>query len=509
MNRARRVLFTGMWGIAFQLVTVMYQVLTVPLFLKFWGQTLYGDWLTVASMVSYLALANLGMQSYVINLLTQRFVRGEWGDLAREIPSASLMYILAISMAATVLGGIVLFAPLDGLFADEAIRWTAQAVTLMLGARVVMMLFSGLVQGYYKIQGRADLAKLIHFLEHLGVLVVVFTVLFTGGGPVHLASAELGTVFVLLMFMLADTRRRDRRVSLFFEGANFKLAMAFLGPSLIYFFNQLAAGLIFQGVVLVVSWRLGAKAVVTFSTTRVLSGLVRQVISFTCTTMYPELTRIEAGNPERMAFTYRLLLKVVCASAFFCIPLLFFAAPDLYLFWTRGRSTMDLDLLRMLLLDIWLVAPMTASVNVLFSTNKMAHIRNITMRNVINGVLALTVISMLLRPVGLWTAGAVMAVTNLVFLGVAVPRWTQREVGGAQGAYMRTVYLPYLVCTAMLMMCAWLCVSALAPGILRFVITGAATTTLGLVLSWFIFLDAEERGFAMNLFGRLKNKLRK
>jgi hypothetical protein len=200
---------------------------------------------------------------------------------------------------------------------------------------------------------------------------------------------------------------------------------------------------------------------------------------------------------------------VVCASAFFCIPLLFFAAPDLYLFWTRGRSTMDLDLLRMLLTDIWLVAPMTASVNVLFSTNKMGHIRNITIRNIINGVLALTAISMLLKPVGLWTAGAVMAVTNLVFLGVAVPRWTQREVGAQQGSYLQKVYLPYLVCTAILMMCAWLCVSSLAPGIGRFIITGVVTTTVGLVLSWFFFLDAEERAFVMNLFGRLKNKLRK
>ena len=506
MNRARRVLLTGMWGIAFQLVTVLYQVLTVPLFLKFWGQVMYGDWLTVASMVSYLALANLGMQSYVINLLTQRYVRGEWEALDREVPSASLMYLLAMSLAATVLGGICLVAPLDRLFAGAALRWTGQLVTLMLGFRVVMMLFSGLVQGYYRIQGRADLAKLTHFFQQLGVLAVVFTVLLWGGGPVLLAGAELSVVILLLGFMLLDTRRRERRVSLYLSGASTRLAMAFLGPSLIYFFNQLAAGLIFQGVVLVISVRLGARAVVTFATTRVLSGLVRQVISFACTTMYPEITRIEAGNPERLAFTYRMLLKVVCAAAFVCIPLLFFAAPDLYTFWTRGRATLDLTLLRMLLLDIWLVAPMTASANLLFSTNKMHHIKSITRRNVINGVLALVAISLLLRPLGLWSAGAVMAVTNLVFIGVAVPRWAQREVGGEPSTYVRLVYLPYLVCTATLMMVSWLCVNALAPGIMRFIITGAITSIMGLALSWFYFFDGEERGLVGGLLARLKRK---
>lgn len=509
MNRARRVMLTGLWGIAFQLVTVLYQVLTVPLFLKFWGQEVYGDWLTVASIVSYLALANLGMQSYVINQLTQRFVRGEWDDLAREVPSASLMYLIAISIAMAALGGICLLAPLERLFEGDGVVWTGQVVTLCLGARVVMMLFAGLAQGYYKIQGRADLAKLAHFFEHLGVLVMVFAVLFSGGGPVHLAGAELGAVLLMLGIMLVDTRRRDRRVSLYLGGASGRLAVAFLGPSLIYFFNQLAAGLIFQGVVLVVSWRLGPAAVVTFSTTRVLSGLVRQVVSFTCTTMYPELTRIEAGQPERLAFTYRMLLKVVCAAAFFCVPLLFFAAPDLYQFWTRGRATMDLNLLRALLTDVWLVVPMTASVNLLFSTNKMEHIKSITRRNIINGVIVLTALSFLLQPVGLWTAGAVMAVTNLVFLGVAVPRWAQRMVGGEPSTYVRKVYLPYLLCTAMLMMTSWLCVSALAPGIARFFITAAVTTILGLVLTWFFFFNGEERAFLLNILKRLKNKFRK
>lgn len=503
-NRARRVLLTGLWGLGSQAVTILYQVATVPLFLKFWGQTLYGDWLTVASLVAYLSLATLGLQTYVINLLTQRYVQGRWPELEREVASATLMYLLATGLSLVLLGGICLLVPLDHLFMGLPPTGRAdELVTLLLGLRIVVQLFTTLPAGFYRVQGFADYSKLTIFLQQSFVLIAVAAILLVGRGPVELAGAETVAVTLLLVLVLWDTRRRDRRLALSLRGADLAICLSFLGPSLQFFFNQFASQLIFQGIVLLCSYQLGARAVVTFSTTRVIANIVRQLMSFVTTTVYPELTRIDsAGQTERMAFGYRLLLKTVCAVAVLFVPLLFFVGPDLYRVWTRGRAALDLGLLRFMLLDIWLGAPMLASINVLFSTNKMQRVRRITRRNLVFGGVCLGLCALLMPSLGLVAAGALIAGLNLVFFDLSVPIWTQREVGISGNSLISSVYIPYTICTLILAGVAYGMSRMLPGGPTGLLLISISTGLAALPLLWFYFLDGEERIFLLGVLRR-------
>lgn len=510
MSRAKRVFLTGVWGVSEQVVTILYQVATVPLFLTVWGQDLYGDWLAIASLVAYLMLANLGMQSYVVNLLTQHFVKEQWDELAGEVASASLMFLLAAALAMGVLGLVVLAMPLGHLFPDAQTAHTAQLVALMLGARAIFSILSNLFGGFYRVQGLADFAKFAFFLQRAAILAMVFIVLLLGYGPIHLAAGEAAAVFLIMLGVVFDTRRRDPRVGLRLRGASLAKALSFLGPSLLFFFNQFAAALTFQGIVLAISYKLGPRAVVTFSTSRVLANIVRQGIAFIDTAIYPELTRIEAGKPERMAFTYQLLLKVVLGVTAPCVAILMFAGEDLYAAWIRGRAQLDLGLLRLLLLDLWLAAPVLVSVTVIYSTNKLRWVWQVSIRRLIFAVLCLGIVIALVEPVGLWTAGAALAGLNFIIFTLSVPRWTTREVGVTDPlGHLRRVYLPYLFISAALMGISYLTCGALPGGLATVLGACAAVAAAWLPLFWFVALEREERGYFIQLVRAVVRKVKR
>ncbi len=509
MSRAKRVLLTGVWGVSEQVVTILYQVATVPLFLRVWGQDTYGDWLTIASLVAYLMLANLGMQSYVVNLLTQHYVKGMWDELRGEVASASLMFLMAAALALVALGAVVMLAPVDSLFPDAKTAHTGRLVTLMLGARVIFSILTNLFGGFYRVQGLADYAKFAHFMQRAAILAAVFVVLLMGLGPVTLAVSEAAAVFLLMLGVIYDTRRRDPRVGLHLRGASLSKAVSFLGPSLLFFFDAFAAALVFQGIIIVIRWQLGPRAVVTFSTSRVLANIVRQGMAFIETSMYPEITRIEAGKPERMPFTYSLLLKVIFATSYVAVAILFFAGKDLYAVWIRGHATMDEGLMRLLLADVWGAAPVIVSVAVIYSTNKTQWVWQVSLRRLMHSVCTLATVFVALKPVGLWTAGAALAGFNFILFTLSVPRWCMREVGVPSVLdHLRNVYVPYVVNTAVLMTVSYLVTRPLPGGMARLVGATVGVCLAAVPLFWFYALDREERGYFVGLVRAVVRKLR-
>ena len=61
---ASRRLLQGFGASAlYPIVTAIVQVLTVPIFLRFWGPGLYGEWLVLITVPQYMALSDMGFGS--------------------------------------------------------------------------------------------------------------------------------------------------------------------------------------------------------------------------------------------------------------------------------------------------------------------------------------------------------------------------------------------------------------------------------------------------------------
>lgn len=79
-------------------------LLLLPLFLRAWGTTGYGQWVGTISMLAYLALLDLGGQVHIGNVLTAAQARGDAKKFTQTL-SESLSFYVAMGLA--VYGALV------------------------------------------------------------------------------------------------------------------------------------------------------------------------------------------------------------------------------------------------------------------------------------------------------------------------------------------------------------------------------------------------------------------
>src|SRR5260370_6579636 len=78
----------------------------VPLYLKYWSTSLYGEYLALSAAVSYFASLDTGMQQAAINRLTKAYARGNFEEY-RSVQHTALAFYLALAIGGTCLAAAV------------------------------------------------------------------------------------------------------------------------------------------------------------------------------------------------------------------------------------------------------------------------------------------------------------------------------------------------------------------------------------------------------------------
>ena len=97
LRRILKVLFGSFLS---QGVTVIWQVLIPPFFLRYFGLEVYGEWIALSASVNYLGTLNYGIQTYANNEMTIRYNRGdEVGARTIQASAFRLLIVLFLSFA--------------------------------------------------------------------------------------------------------------------------------------------------------------------------------------------------------------------------------------------------------------------------------------------------------------------------------------------------------------------------------------------------------------------------
>jgi O-antigen/teichoic acid export membrane protein len=496
MSRARRVVMTGIWSVAIQLVSALTQLLVVPFFLKAWSDGVYNDWIALTALVSLLQYADGGMQGHVINLLTQKATQERWDELRRDLASATLMYSLASGLVLLGTGGLCIWLSASGHFHGRALESQAVQVAALLGVQVIFQLAQGLLGGLYRAIGRADLQQLIVLVLRSTLLIGTLLVLLLGRGVLVLAGTQLLLNGLAALWLFIDTRRRESHLALTFRGAELSRAWEFLGPSLLYLFVSISQGLVQSGTLLVID-ALQPAALIVFSTTRVVTNLVRQVIGLFTNTVWPELTRLDAqGNREKFALAHRVLVKITASVALPLSAALFFSGVALYRVWTRGRAEADPMLLRLLLLEVTASVPWIASSYILVATSR---IKAVSVLYLVAGLLHVALCFVAVKLWGVMGVGVVMLALAILLYGTLVPRWSLQVVGESWGSFVRGVYVPYALISALTLAAVWsMSRLALTNVWLQAIANGLGALIVAAPLCWRFLFTADERTFIIS-----------
>jgi O-antigen/teichoic acid export membrane protein len=291
-------LFKGLSANAFsQLVTVVVQLVGVPVLLHAWGPQVYGEWLVLVALPVYLSMTDLGFAQSAANDMTARVGRGDRTG-ALSVFQSLVRLVFAISIVGLAIVSFVLlnlrFLPYFRFEAIDAVsvRW----ILWVLSAQV----FAGLVDSVTHAGFRAGGEYALHVGIAAGTRLLQFAsiwiVALMGGTPVAAATAFFAVRVVATATAGFVLTRRHRWLTFGTEHANSDELKRLVSPAMANLAFPFAQAVTIQGMVLVVGSILGPIAVVIFSTLRTLTRVPLQLVYAASHAAEPEIAAAFGGG---------------------------------------------------------------------------------------------------------------------------------------------------------------------------------------------------------------------
>ena len=372
MSIARRLIGSFGATILGPAVTILIQIINVPVMLRIWGPQLYGEWLMLSAIPTYLLLSDLGFGNVAGSDMTMRVHAGDRDGALETFQSTIALVGASTVILAAVLGLLFFLVPLHRLLHLTALspaetQWTFFLLSINC---LVMLQWSVLMAGY-RSTGRYALGMLstncIRIIEGAGFLLIVlrrtrpeglaaFMLLISVVGTLWLALLHHYKAPWLPLGLRAARRTRIRELA--------RPAFAFLAfPT--------CAAISTQGMTLVAGLVLGPIAVAVFNPMRTLSRIALQLTDAIKNSVWPELSAAFGRNDLALARRlHRSAFQASLVLAGAAILVLALTGPRLFQFWTHGRVTFDLGTFHLLLLAVFANSIWNSSSSVSMSANR-------------------------------------------------------------------------------------------------------------------------------------------
>ncbi len=341
----RRMLL-GVGANAFgQIVTILIQLLSLPIFLTYWDASIYGTWLLLSALPAYLSMADIGMTSVAGNIMTMSMGRGEVDAANKIFQSAQLFMTIVCGALFVIVTPTTLLWPMP-----DSVTWDMRIALLALFYDVLFSLIGGLSDAVFKASDRYPLGAMLGQLSRLVQWsgFIVGLVLFHSFSGVAIVGCVARAAMTLLVIWLGQ--RASHGLRLGFRHAGVKDLKAMLYPALSFMAFALTNALSFQGITLLVGVLAGTPAVALFNTYRTLARVAVQFTSIFSLALWPEFAKLYGhGGLDRVYPVFRrsLFFGIVTSVAFSVA--LYCASPTLLRIWTHNQIAFSPPLMFVLL----------------------------------------------------------------------------------------------------------------------------------------------------------------
>jgi len=332
-------------------ITAVIQLASVPLLLANWGVAVYGEWLILSAVPTYLALSDLGFASAAGNSMTMLAADGRRSEavaLGRQVWSFTTMTSGVVVMVAILVG----WALAATIGPDAAL--SAPEVRIVLAALFLQVLVSiqyGMLDAWYRSGGRYPLGVAFRQLGRLTEFGGLVTAVLLGGGPAEAALAFLVAGAVGLVLSSVVLLRVVPWSSFRPRWPSSQTVRLMLSPGLAFMTFPLGTAISVQGFMIVVGATLGSTALVAWSTTRTLTRMSLQLMMSINLSVWPELSRsVGSGNHELARTILRRAVQLSIVASLSLSALLALIGPAFINWWTKGLVAPPPGLLGILLL---------------------------------------------------------------------------------------------------------------------------------------------------------------
>ena len=336
-----------------QLVVIVIQLAGVPILLHAWGTQLYGEWLILAAIPTYLSMTDLGFSLSAANDMTARVARGDRAGALSVYQSLLALVCSFVAIALLVVTSLLYFLPLGNWLhlhdlSVTDVRW----VLWLLAAEVLIKLIEGTNHAGFRANGDYAMSAFINYSTLLSQFIAVWFVAALGYAPVVAAAAFVAIRALVTPSVAVLLLRRHTWLHFGFRHARLSSLRHLLHPAIANLAMPLAMAVNIQGMLLVVGVVLGPIAVVVFSTLRTLTRLIVRMVTSVAQASEPDAAM--AYGQENFMLLRTLYLQIVRASLWLTLVamiILLFSGNWILEIWTDGKVPMDNVLFRWLLIS--------------------------------------------------------------------------------------------------------------------------------------------------------------
>ncbi len=330
------------------------QLVTVPIFLYFWGKELYGEWLLLSTIPAYFAMNDVGFSHAAATEMTVLVAREE-RESALEVFQSIWVLVNATSLLLLMAAATALiWMPVDDWLNITHLGHHGSAlILLLLLCQTVVSQQIGMIQAGFRCEKVIALGVNWNNAVRLGEVLLTVGVITAGGKPLAVAVAGLITRLTGMTLMRAHLYRICPWLMFGSRHARIGQIRRLAGPAFAFMAFPLGTALKNQGMVIVIGRFLGPVAVVAFATARTLTNAAFQLTRIIQLSVWPEMSvAFGAGNLHVAKGLHRHSCRASFWLSFGCAASLFFLGDWIYRIWTHGGIQLDLPLFHVLLMVI-------------------------------------------------------------------------------------------------------------------------------------------------------------
>jgi O-antigen/teichoic acid export membrane protein len=403
-----------------KVAATIIQFVQVPVFLHFWSTPLYGEWMIVNSIPTYLSFSNAGFGSVAGNEMTMMVARDDREGALRVFQSCWWLIALICTVTIVLFSGAVYYLPAARLLklsqiSESDTKW----IIFYLGISVLFGQLEQLLQSAYRSIGRYPFGAFVKTLISLAAFASTIIAVTLGAGARITALVFAATNVAGTMVLCALVHHDIPWLKFGWDHASIEEIRKLARPAIAFMGFPLGNALNLQGTLLGVGYALGPVAVVVFGVARTVSRVAIQMVQMVNSTFEPEMSiAFGAGNYELT----RSLLRRACQLALLVAVVLVFVmlsfGPWFLTHWTGGHVPPSRPLLAILLLVVIFYALWSTSATLMTSTNQ--HQRLATYYT-IGTSLTCIMCYFLARAYGLYGAAASLLISEFVMNLYVVP----------------------------------------------------------------------------------------
>lgn len=372
MSLKKRILTglsSGVFGTA---TTLIIQLVGIPILLTYWGKELYGEWLVLFTLPSYIAMSDIGLGTVActeINVLISQNKTLQ----ARNIFNSTFNFIIQLGLIPLIILSLLSFWPTlrSILNIEKMSEWQFTFSFLILCAYSFLAILITLPQGLYRsigLFGRGQyVATSFRILEFVFFLVAVLLKL----NIIGVAFSYFISRILYAAFVINDLRNKTDVVDFSLHKYNISSIKSLIKPSVSMMSVYLGQSFLSQGIIIIISITLGAASVAIFSITRTLCNMAKQPLMIISLTFWGEFTTAYARKDKFLVSKlFNIANRSTILLSFIAVIFLYFFGEWILIVWTQGKIQIEKPFYTIFLISIITNILWYTRWNFLLSVNK-------------------------------------------------------------------------------------------------------------------------------------------